>query len=106
MHKCINKNSVKPLKLELMKHKKQVVHYKSYQQEIGKFTDNIVSGNVSPEKRVGDSKSLLSPTCISSNIKIETIELSVEIFHLVLANQFGLHVLSDSLILKKNQIFS
>ena len=35
---------------------KQMAHYKSYQRENGEFTDYIVSGNVSPQKQVGDIK--------------------------------------------------
>ena len=38
---------------------KPVAHYKSYQRKNVKFSDEIVSGNVTP-KRVGDIKRIYS----------------------------------------------
>ena len=39
---------------------KRVAHYKSYQRENGGFAGDIVSGNVSPQKRMIDIKLIKS----------------------------------------------
>ena len=39
---------------------KRVAHYKNYQRENGGFAGDIVSGNVSPQKRMIDIKLIKS----------------------------------------------